>query len=110
MVKKTAEIFDMMENAGTNESFISVMNYTLAFRAANPCLEICNVLLLSVGVLAMYHGIEIQHPLYLVLFVNLIVPLISTVSNLLLFPFISFDKFIKVRHFFKSKKKFKIIL
>ena len=93
----------MMENVGTNQSLISVMNDTLAFRASNPCLELCNVLLLSVGLLGMYHGIEIHHPLYMVLFVNLIVPLITTVSNLLLFPFITFDKFIKVRHILSKK-------
>ena len=88
-----------MENVGTNQSLFSVMNDTFAFRAENPCLETCNALLLSMGVLGMYHGIEILHPLYMVLFGNLIVPLISTVSNLLLFLLISFDRFVMVRPF-----------
>jgi hypothetical protein len=45
----------------------------------------------------MYLGIEIQHPLYAVLFVNLIVPLISSATNLVCFSSISVDKYIQVR-------------
>ena len=43
--------------------------------------EIVCFFLLAVGVYAMYNGIEIQHPLYAILFFNLVVPLVRYQHN-----------------------------
>jgi hypothetical protein len=87
-----------MEQLGSNQSQISLRDDTLAFRVAVPCLEMLNLLFLTMGCLGMYNGIEIQHPMYMVLFNNLIQALLSTVTNLILFLFLPFDKLIQVCH------------
>jgi hypothetical protein len=45
-----------------------------------------NTILLSIGIVQMYNGIEIEHPVFRVLFCNLIVALISSVLNIIAFP------------------------
>ena len=47
--------------------------------------EYFNLIVLIVGVYGMYQGIEITHPLYAILFVNLIVPLCFTSMDLVMF-------------------------
>ncbi len=47
----------------------------------------------------MYNGIEIQHPLYAILFCNLIVPLISSSINLSVYGFVPLKFYIKVSNF-----------
>ena len=47
--------------------------------------ELINMAFLLLGIYGMYRGIEIQHPLYAILFCNLIVPLISTIINTTVF-------------------------
>ena len=47
-----------------------------------------NVILLSAGMYGMYHGVEIQHPLYLVLFLNLVASWVSSLMNIVGFPFL----------------------
>jgi len=51
--------------------------------------EYFNLFFLSCGIYGMYQGIEISHPLYAVLFQNLIVSLISTLLDIIVFWFIS---------------------
>ena len=42
--------------------------------------EVFNIVLLSFGIVQMYNGIEIDHPVYKVLFTNLVVTLASSVA------------------------------
>jgi hypothetical protein len=52
------------------------------------CLELFNIMMLFAGMCLMYLGIEISHPVYGLLFSNLIVTTISSLINVLVFPFI----------------------
>ena len=56
--------------------------------------ECFSAFVLSLGIYGMYSGIEIRHPLYTILFINLLVPLFFTIVDLAAFPFISTEKFI----------------
>ena len=56
--------------------------------------EYLNLVILLLAVYGMYQGIEIHHPLYAILFLNLIVPLLFTVVDIIAFVFISSNKYI----------------
>ena len=58
--------------------------------------ELIYLFIFLLGIYGMYQGIEIQHPLYAVLFLNLLVPSTFTAVNIIAFPFISTEKYIKV--------------
>ncbi len=58
--------------------------------------EVINLVFLLLGIYGMYRGIEIQHPLYAILFCNLIVPLISTIINTTVFGFVSLEKYARL--------------
>jgi len=58
--------------------------------------EFVNMAFLLLGIYGMYNGIEIQHPLYAILFCNLIVPLISSSINITGFEFLPFEKYVKI--------------
>jgi hypothetical protein len=58
--------------------------------------ELINMAFLLLGIYGMYRGIEIQHPLYAILFCNLIVPLISTIINITVFGFVSLEKYARL--------------
>jgi hypothetical protein len=51
--------------------------------------EYFNLLFLICGLYGMYQGIEIGHPVYAVLFLNLLVPTISTILDIAVFFFLS---------------------
>ena len=50
---------------------------------------ILNIIFLSIGLCQMYFGIEIAHPVYAVLFSNLLVTFLSTMLDVFVFPFIT---------------------
>ena len=56
--------------------------------------EFTNLTFLIIGVYTMYQGIEIYHPLYAILFVNLLIALSVTVVNISAFPFIHIEKYV----------------
>ncbi len=58
--------------------------------------ELINIAFLLLGLYGMYRGIEIQHPLYAILFFNLIVPLITSSINIIVYGFSTLDQYIKV--------------
>ena len=58
--------------------------------------EYINAVMLRMAIYGMYKGIEILHPIYSVLFVNLITGLCQTVFNLLVFNFVRTDLFIRI--------------
>ncbi len=57
------------------------------------CLELIISILLMIGIRQMYHGIEIKHPVYGILFGNLIAALGSSLINIFVFPFVTFLKY-----------------
>ncbi len=58
--------------------------------------EFFNVIFLTVGVYTMYQGIEISHPLYAVLFLNLIVALAATITNMFIFMGLNSDQYVRI--------------
>jgi hypothetical protein len=54
---------------------------------------VINTILLSAGLYQMYSGIEIAHPVYAVLFCNLLITLLSSIIDILIFPFITILKY-----------------
>jgi hypothetical protein len=50
------------------------------------CLELLNIILLTTFICVIYFGIEISHPVYAVLFCNLVIALASSLTNVLIFP------------------------
>lgn len=55
--------------------------------------EVFNTLLLVTGIFQMYHGIEISHPVYLVLFCNLLAAMFSSLIDVVAFPVLSIGSF-----------------
>ena len=81
----TLEVFQHTEEANTFLQFCLVL-------PKNVCLAF-----LLIGIYTMSHGIEIiMHPLYAVLFLNLLVSCLSTVINIAAFALVSISKYIKV--------------
>ena len=58
--------------------------------------ELVSFVLLTLGLYGMYSGIEIQHPLYAVLFFNLVIATVSSMVNIIGFIFISVDKYVRL--------------
>ena len=78
----------------TNNYTESFTNTTLIMNEWLVIPDFFNLVLLSMTVYGMYQGIEIQHPLYAVLFADVILPTICSVVTILSFAFISNLKFI----------------
>ena len=71
-----------MENSSTPDSGGSEydnLSFSLKLIVIVP--DYVNLIMLLLGMYGMYHGIEIQHPLYSLLFINLMVSWISSVFN-----------------------------
>ena len=69
-------------------------NETLIFEDWLIGPECFDLFILIAAVYGMYQGIEILHPLYAVLFADLVIPIIFTVASITSFPFISSIKFL----------------
>ena len=87
-----------MDNSGLNHTNNAILEIALPWRILVPCIDIIHILFLSLGINGMYCGIEILHPLYMVLFINLILTAISTAATIISFPFMAFDQYLKVCH------------
>jgi hypothetical protein len=57
------------------------------------CIDIINTVILTAVICIMYIGIEISHPLYAILFSNLIVTVISSLIDILVFPFVKANNY-----------------
>jgi hypothetical protein len=56
--------------------------------------EYANIFLFFVGIFGMFNGVEISHPIFSVLFTNLVMGLISTFLNIFGYIFLSFDRYV----------------
>jgi len=55
-----------------------------------------NLIFIIIGVYTMYFGIEIYHPLYAILFLNLIIALATTVINLFIFMIMCSEQYVRI--------------
>ena len=69
-------------------------NRTLVLHAALIVPDCVNSILLSLSIYGMYRGIEIQHPLYAILFLNLLIGLLLTLLDVIAFTVIPTERFI----------------
>jgi hypothetical protein len=65
--------------------------------------EYVNFPFLLVTIFGMYQGIEIRHPLYAVLFLNLVVAFATTVTHIVGFTVLHIDKFVIVSNLLNSQ-------
>ena len=72
----------------------NVNDSSMVLQATLVAPEYFNFVILLLAVYGMYHGIEIQHPLYAILLLNLIIPLCFTIVDMTAFVFISSNKYI----------------
>ena len=85
---------EYLKEIGSDSLFIQ---YLLIFP------EYVNFVILFIGIYGMYHGIEIQHPLYTVLFVNLNVACISSAVNIVGFTLIPVHKYVVLSNLTNSQ-------
>jgi hypothetical protein len=77
----------LLQNSFENETWL---------QAAMIVPEYFNFVFLLAGIYGMYEGIEIQHPLYAVIFLNLMIALFFTVVDLIIFFFLCSNRFVSV--------------
>ena len=61
--------------------------------------EYFNLFFLLAAVLLMYQGVEISHPLYFILFVNLVIPLSASINNICAYKIITTEKYFMMASF-----------
>ena len=86
-----------MENSTSLNSSSLILQYSLIVP------EYVNFPFLLVTIFGMYQGIEIRHPLYAVLFLNLIVAFATTVTHIVGFTVLPIDKFVIVSNLLNSQ-------
>jgi hypothetical protein len=67
--------------------------WTIIFQAIMIVPEYMNFVFLLSGIYGMYRGIEIQHPLYATIFLDLMIALFFTLLDMIAFFYMSPDKF-----------------
>ena len=60
--------------------------------------ECINLCLLIISIVVVYHGIEISHPIYAVMFCNLVVAFFSTIVNLIAFFSCEVELFVRLNN------------
>jgi len=88
---------ETMENSTSLNSSSLILQYSLIVP------EYVNFPFLLVTIFGMYQGIEIRHPLYAVLFLNLIVAFATTVTHIVSFTVLHIDKFVIVSNLLNSQ-------
>ena len=81
----------------SNHSEAGASLITLAKVAVIP--EYINLFLLIMAICGMYRGIEVGHPIYAVLFLNLIIPFCATLAQICLFFFIENQQYLMIGTF-----------
>jgi hypothetical protein len=78
-----------MLNNSTHSDIYNTDNPIYALRILCVMPEYFNLFFLPCGLYGMYQGIEISHPIYAVLFLNLFASLLTTMLDILAFFFVS---------------------
>ena len=93
--KKPIVLIPELELSNLNENMINVTNseavnnFSTTMKAILIVPEFCNFGLLGIGLLEMYNGIEIGHPIYAILFLNLLVAFSSSFLGVLSYLYFS---------------------
>ncbi len=96
-MNNSSSISEVIQNIGESNIFLQFCLVLPEY--------VCFVFLL-IGMYTMFHGIEIIHPLYTVLFLNLLVSCLSTVINIAAFSLVSIEKYVKVTNLSNSQSTF----
>ena len=95
-----------MENNFTNSETKNLVNESNSFDIGMPLLLVIpdyfNIFFLLLALFGMYHGVEISHPLYSMLFVNLIIPLSASVTNICAYQIVSTERYIMISNFLNA--------
>jgi hypothetical protein len=89
----------MLEGNIFNNTTFQIVNDTAVISEVSYVpifLELFNIILLLACTCLIYSGIEISHPVYAVLFCNLVIALISSFINSMIFPFVKNIDFINL--------------
>jgi hypothetical protein len=92
----------MNNSSSTSEVFQHIGEANIFLQLCLVLPEYVCLLLLIIGIYTMFHGIEIIHPLYTALFLNLLVSSLSTVINIAAFSLVSIEKYVKVTNLSNS--------
>ena len=90
-IKESQVKFTMLEGSIFNNTTFQIVNDTAVISEISYLpifLELSNIILLLTCTRLIYFGIEISQSVYAVLFSNLIVALISSFINSIIFPFV----------------------
>ena len=80
----------MEENNLTNNSFSAdIQTPEQDYKVVLLGTEIINFFFLATGIRQIFLGIEIAHPIYGVLFCNLVLTFVSSIINICIFPFVN---------------------
>jgi len=82
-----------MSNSSSEELILS---YPTLIGAVTLAPEVLNLVLLAAGLCGMYLGIEIGHPVYSLLFTNLVFPFTVTVINLVSFMAVPLGTWLRI--------------
>ena len=83
-------------NSSINKSLHDSDQLPLVLEVVLVSPEFVNLVILFIGIYGIYQGIEIQHPLYAVLFLNISFSWFSTFINLSAFTFISTGTYVNL--------------
>ena len=80
-----------------NSTFVSHYNNSSELYWVIPMVipEFASLICLLSGIYGMFHGIEVCHPIYAVLFTNLVSALLSTILNLVLFTNLEIETYVR---------------
>ena len=94
----------------TNSDVISNISLTMKNILVVP--EFCNFCLLGIGLLQMYHGIEIGHPVFAILLANLLVALSFSFLGIMTYFYLTNNSYIlgNILYYLKFQLKFVVML
>jgi hypothetical protein len=82
--------------SSTNSSNLTFGGNQLLIESAVFTPELLDLFLLALGIGGMHQGIEIGHPVYSLLFANLVFPFLVTIINISFFFFISLQGWLRL--------------
>jgi len=88
-------MFNISENLTSTEKHWSD-ELTLPFQISLISIDVLEWPITLLGLLGMYFGIQISHPVYSILFANLFVSFAGTSLNIALFAFASFKSYARI--------------
>ena len=91
-----------MANNASQEIAYNISEPGLMIQVACIIPEYINILFLLIGLYGMYQGIEIVHPLYAILFLNLVVASLTSILNMVAFPILPIKQYFPLSNFMNT--------